>query len=139
MKINKLKRFLASLLVVCMMVGLVPANAIPVKAAGKATNSEGVEAAIVFSDLHTSESDYKESTIKGIFGALKNTGLSFSSVTSGGDAFSVNADSTKYTGKTKEITDDIRTALGKSDIPVSYVWSDHDRYAVQEDGSTLFD
>ena len=147
MKLNKFKRFLASALVVAMLGGLVPAAsaeaAFDAAKKGKSTenieSSEVVDAAIVFTDLHTSSSDYKENTIKSIFGALKNTGLPFSSVTSGGDAFSVNADNTKYTGKTKEITDDIRTALGKSDISVNYVWSDHDRYAVKEDGSTPLD
>lgn len=147
MKLNKFKRFLASALVVAMLGGLVPAAsaeaAFDAAKKGKSTenieSSEVVDAAIVFTDLHTSSRDYKENTIKRIFGALKNTGLPFSSVTSGGDAFSVNADNMKYTGKTKDITDDIRTALGKSDISVNYVWSDHDRYAVQEDGSTLLD
>lgn len=147
MKLNKFKRFLASALVVAMLGGLVPAAsaeaAFDAAKKGKSTenieSSEVVDAAIVFTDLHTSSRDYKENTIKKIFGALKNTGLPFSSVTSGGDAFSVNADNMKYTGKTKDITDDIRTALGKSDISVNYVWSDHDRYAVQEDGSTLLD
>ena len=95
------------------------------------------DAAIFFSDLHTSQSDYKESTVKSIMTALKNTGLTFSSVTSCGDAFSVNYSYSEYTGYTSTITGYIQNVLGE--VPVNYVWSDHDRYAVQEDGSTLLD
>ena len=95
-----------------------------------------VDAAIFFSDLHTSQSDYKESTVKGIMNALQNSGLNFSSVTSCGDAFSVNSGS-GYTGYTGTITGYIRSVF--ADIPVNYVWSDHDRCAVQEDGTTLLD
>ena len=86
-----------------------------------------VDAAIFFADLHTNESNYKESTVKGVMNALKNTGLPFSSVTSAGDAFSVNADNTKYTGDPTKITGYIQSVF--SGIPVNYVWSDHDRYA----------
>ena len=156
---KKFKQLLALVMAVTMLAGMVPANVMPVEAKpGKPANAEQtqdetlavenetragseepLDAAIIFTDLHTSKSDYKETTIKNIFGKLKDTGLPFSSVTSGGDAFSVNADNTKYTGKTKNISEDIRTALENTDIPVNYVWSDHDRYAVKEDGRTLLD
>lgn len=155
---KKFKRLLALVMAVTMLAGMVPANVMPVEAKpGEPANaeqtqdetlavenetragSEVVDAAIIFTDLHTSSNDYKENTIKAIFSKLQSTGLPFSSVTSGGDAFSVNADNTKYTGKTKDISEDIRTALGKADIPVNYVWSDHDRYAVKEDERTLLD
>ena len=86
-----------------------------------------VDAAIFFSDLHTNRSDYKENTVKGAMNALKNTGLPFSSVTSCGDAFSVNEDSGKYTGDPSKITGYIQSVF--VGIPVYYVWSDHDRYA----------
>ena len=88
---------------------------------------EHVDAAIFFSDLHTNKSDYKETTVKGIMNGLKSSNLNFSSVTSCGDAFSVNEDSGKYTGDPSKITGYIRSVF--ADIPVSYVWSDHDRYA----------
>lgn len=118
------KRFLVMLLVLSMVTGLVPVSAFAVGSdAGQV-----VDAAIIFSDLHTSKTDYKESTVKGIFGALKNTGLPFSSVTSAGDAFSVNEYNT-YTGDPTKITGCIRTAMGDDDLPVNYVWSDHDRCA----------
>ena len=95
-----------------------------------------VDAAIFFSDLHTSQSNYKESTVKGIMTGLQGSGLNFSSVTSCGDAFSVNSGS-GYTGYTGTITGYIRSVF--AGIPVNYVWSDHDRCAVQEDGTTLLD
>ena len=134
------KRFLVMLLVLSMVTGLVPVSAF---AAGSdaeqslsvsgSASGQVVDAAIIFSDLHTSKNDYKESTVKGIFGALKKTGLPFSSVTSAGDAFSVNADNDgqngKYTGDPTKITGYIQSALEDSSIPVNYVWSDHDRYA----------
>ncbi len=87
-----------------------------------------IDSLIVFSDLHTSENDYKYTTIDGIMSALKNTGLPFSSVHSAGDSFSSNE--TAYTGYPETITGYIREYLGDDDIPVNYLWSDHDRGAV---------
>ena len=117
------RRMLAMLLVLAMILSVLPLNVFA------ASGSGAVDAAIIFSDLHTNKNDYKESTVKGIMGALKNTGLSFSSVVSAGDAFSVNEDSGRYTGYPSTITGYIRDALGNSGVPVYYVWSDHDRYA----------
>lgn len=133
-------------MIMCLVIGMVPASAFTVFAASE----EPIDAAIIFTDLHTNKSDYKETEIKGIFGALKDTGLPFSSVTSGGDAFSVNEDNSgsngPYNGYTEIISTSIRSALGNSTIPVNYVWSDHDRYACQEnstdttsDDTTLLD
>lgn len=156
MKFKNFKRILAFLLVLCMMVGLVPMSAMPVNAEETSTvanatgSSEVVDAAIIFTDLHTNKSNYKDSTIQEIFGALRATNLPFSSVTSGGDAFSVNEDSSSsngpYAGYTQTISTYIRNALGNTSIPVNYVWSDHDRYAYQEnstdttsDDTTLLD
>ena len=128
-----MKRLLALLLCVVMVVGLIPASVMGVFAA-ETTNTGAVEdAAIVFSDLHTSSSDYKESHIKKVMTALKNSGKPFSSVISAGDAFSVNS-GTGYTGYTSKITGAIQSVLGN--IPVEYVWSDHDRCAVLEDDTT---
>ena len=128
------KRFLCLLIVLSML---------PVAAphAHAAAANGIVDAAVIFSDLHTNKSDYKESTVKGVMSAVKNAGLNISSVTSAGDAFSVNEDSSSsngpYTGKTGTITGYIQNVFGN--VPVNYVWSDHDRYAVQADGSTLLD
>ena len=85
-------RFLSMLLALVMVIGLLPASAVA------AETDTVVDAAVIFSDLHTSSSDYKESTVKGIMNAFINAGLPVSSVTSGGDAFSVNESSTVYTG-----------------------------------------
>ena len=126
------KRILSAMLVFMMVFSLVPMNVL-------AASDTPIDAAVIFTDLHTSKSNYKQSNVNSLFGALKNSGLPISSVTSGGDAFSVNEDSGKYTGYTGTITGYIHNALGDSSIPVNYVWSDHDRYAVQEDGVTLLD
>lgn len=87
-----------------------------------------VDAALFFSDLHTSKSDYKETEIKSVFGkAATDAAVPFSAVVSVGDAFSSNEYS--YTGYTSYITEDIRTALQDNTVPVYYAWSDHDRGA----------
>ena len=123
---NLTTRFLSMLLVLVMVFGMVPFQAFA------ADNAQAVDATIIFTDLHTSSSDYKESTVKGIMTAFKNSGLPFSSVTSGGDSFSSNESS--YTGYTDTLTGYIRSALG-TNVPVSYLWSDHDRGAVDNSSS----
>lgn len=130
---QRFNKVVALLLCVVMLIGFVPVIALAAdSAAGKV-----VDAAIIFSDLHTSKSDYKESTLKGILNGIRNAGVNPSSVTSAGDAFSVNEDSTKYTGYTSTLTGYIQSVF--AGVPVNYVWSDHDRYAVEADGSTLLD
>ena len=81
---NLTSRILSMVLVLVMVFGMVPFQTF---AAG---NAKAVDTAIIFTDLHTSNGDYKESTVKGIMTAFKNAGLPISSVTSGGDAFSSN-------------------------------------------------
>ena len=131
------KRILSLLLSLVLLVGLIPMGAF---AAETEKASTVVDAAIIFSDLHTGKYDYKESTLTAIMNAFKKTGLPFSSVTSAGDAFSVNKekDNTEanrpYTGLTGTLNGYIRSVF--PNISVSYVWSDHDRYAVLDDGST---
>lgn len=128
------KRVLSALLVFVLVFSLIPMDA-------HAAAADVVDAAIIFSDLHTSKSNYKQSELTSVMTAIKNTGLPVSSVTSAGDAFSVNEDSSSsngpYTGKTSTLTGYIQSVLGN--VPVNYVWSDHDRYAVKADGSTLPD
>lgn len=101
--------------------------------AGENTNKEVVDAAIVFADLHTNQDDYKDTHIQSVMKGLKSTELPFSSVISGGDAFSVCEDNhdrfPKDFGITENITNSIHAGLENNNIPVEYVWSDHDRYA----------
>ena len=154
MESKMFKKILASALAVTMLTGIVPANVMQVEAKkdkievlaeDESSNSEVVDAAVIFSDLHTSKTKYKQSEVNALFSELKDTNLKFTSVTSAGDAFSVNEDNASksenrpYTGLTKTINDSIRVALGDAEIPINYVWSDHDRYAVKEDGKTLLD
>lgn len=127
---QRFNKVVALLLCVVMLIGFVPVSALAADGAGTV-----VDAAIIFSDLHTSKSDYKESTLKGILNGIRNAGVNPSSVTSAGDAFSVNEDYGKYTGYTSTLTGYIRDVF--PGVPVNYVWSDHDRYALQEDDSTL--
>ena len=84
---HQCNRLISLFLVFVMVIGMMPVHA-------HAASDSAVDAAVIFSDLHTSSSDYKESTVKGIMTAFKNAGLPVSSVTSGGDAFSVDAAST---------------------------------------------
>ncbi len=90
------------------------------------TNTENVlDAAIFFSDLHTTKGNYKTEEIGAVFGQMQETGLKFSSVTSVGDAFSSGYPA--YADSTSNVTNVIQGVLG--DVPVYYVWSDHDRGA----------
>ncbi len=135
---NTFKRFLSLMMALMIVAALMPVGAISVKADDN-TNTI-VDAAVIFSDLHTSNDDYKQSELQGVLNAIKNAGLPVSSVTSAGDAFSVNEDDDEehgpYTGLTSTLTGYIQSIFS---VPVSYVWSDHDRYAVQEDDTTLLD
>ena len=130
-RFNQINRILSLVLAIVMIFGMLPVFA------QAAENSQVIDAAVIFTDLHTSKSDYKESAVKNVFTAVKNTGLPISSVTSGGDAFSVNESSGQYTGDPTKITGYIRSALGW-DVPVNYVWSDHDRYATGIDKDSGF-
>lgn len=153
---KKMKKLLAYLLCFSMLAGIMP---VPAQAAETDVStvadsgSKVVDAAIIFSDLHTDKSNYKNGTndiIQKTFRQLKTVasdlGVKYSSITSGGDAFSVNEENASsssnrpYTGLTATINTAIRTALGDtidSSTPINYVWSDHDRCAVLEDGETL--
>ena len=140
---HRCKRFLCALLALLMLVGFLPAHAITVHAA----NETPIDAAVIFTDLHSmnggdssnGSNGYKESKVKGIMTALKNSGLPISSVTSGGDAFSLNKDekipANNAVGYTSTITGYIQSVLGS--VSVNYVWSDHDRNARDEKGNLL--
>jgi hypothetical protein len=135
-----MKKLIALLLCLAMFISVLPLSVFAAEGTANGNFAGGMkDTAVIFTDLHTSSSNYKQSNVTNLMGALKNAGLPVSSVTSGGDAFSVNSDSGKYTGYTSTLTGYIRDALGDSDMPVNYVWSDHDRYAMQQDGSTLLD
>ena len=135
MKVN-FRKILSAVLVLVMILSMLPAGIFRAEAA-----SAVVDVAVMFSDLHTNKSNYKESNLKGVLNAFKNAGLTPTSVTSCGDAFSVNEDSSgsngPYTGYTATLNGYIHDVFAGVDI--NYVWSDHDRYAVQEDGTTLLD
>ena len=136
------KRMMAMLLALVIVVGLLPVSVLAAEGTATGEFSGGKvinDTAVIFSDLHTSSSNYKESTVKNIMGAL--AGLPVSSVTSAGDAFSVNEDNSSsngpYTGKTSVLNGYINDVF--SGIDINYTWSDHDRYALQEDDKTLLD
>ena len=80
-----IKKFFSVVLVLIMLIGMVPTTVF-------AASENVVDTAVIFSDLHTKKSDYKESTLKNVMSVLKNSGMHISSVTSAGDAFSVNED-----------------------------------------------
>ncbi len=118
---KEMKRILSLVLCFVMLVGMMPAIALSADAAG-----EVVDAALFFSDLHTTASSYKEQEIEAVMEGVKTSGLDFSTVTSVGDAFSSNT--TVNEGRTTAaITEAIRTGLGDAEVPVYYTWSDHDR------------
>ena len=118
---KEMKRILSLVLCFVMLVGMMPAIALSADAAG-----EVVDAALFFSDLHTTASSYKEQEIEAVMEGVKTSGLDFSTVTSVGDAFSSN-DTVNEGRTTAAITEAIRTGLGDAEVPVYYTWSDHDR------------
>ena len=157
---KKFKQLLALVMAVTMLSGIVPANTMPVEAmswkptqeeqmqeqvqtlelntgveTSSDTESEVVEAAVFFSDLHSSASDSKTNTTKTIMGSVAKSGNSISSVTSVGDVFSSN--NSNNFGSLSTITNNILTGLGDSSIPVFYAWSDHDRNTSIEDYTGL--
>ena len=118
---DNMKRFVSMLLCVVMLLGFLPVTAF----AADATETP-VDAALFFSDLHTTKDSYKENEIKEVMAGVTKSGLDFSSVTSVGDAFSSN--NTVNEGRTTTaITQAIRTGLNDATVPVFYAWSDHDR------------
>lgn len=133
---QRFKKVVSLLLCLNMLVSMLPMSVLAVDT----TEKTAVDSTVIFSDLHamfdgdSSDGDtgYKKTKITNMMTALKNNnaGLKFSSVHSAGDAFSSNERA--YTGYTDTITGYIQSVLG--DIPVGYVWSDHDRAAL--DNST---
>ena len=118
---DNMKRFVSMLLCVVMLLGFLPVSAF----AADATETP-VDAALFFSDLHTTKDSYKEDEIKEVMAGVTKSGLDFSSVTSVGDAFSSN----NYVNEgrsTTAITQAIRDGLNDATVPVFYAWSDHDR------------
>ena len=115
-----------------------------------------IDAAVIFSDLHTRSNDgisdytgdvskhrYTEAgaLLTGIMGGIKQLGLPVSTVSSAGDAFAVDNDGDysggkgKFIGYTSVLNGYIRSALEDNDLPIYYVWTDHDRYAKAEDNT----
>lgn len=114
-----MKKFLALLLCVALLISFVPQGVF-----ASEINSVS-DAAVFFSDLHSSKSDSKTSTTQNIMKSVASSGLNITSVTSVGDVFSSN--STNNFGSLDTITSDIKTGIGNQDVSVFYAWSDHDR------------
>ncbi|MBE5878702.1 MAG: hypothetical protein E7288_01845 [Lachnospiraceae bacterium] len=108
---------------------------------------EHVDSFIVLADLHTDKNtSFDENSdahqLKVLKGALRaaeqGSGHVLSNVISAGDAFTVCYDQNdqphldKHIGSTVAVTEAIQSAFvneENKDVPVKYVWSDHDRYA----------
>lgn len=108
---------------------------------------EHVDSFIVLADLHTDKNtSFDENSdahqLKVLKGALRaaeqGSGHALSNVISAGDAFTVCYDQNdqphldKHIGSTVAVTEAIQSAFvneENKDVPVKYVWSDHDRYA----------
>ena len=119
-KFETTRKILALLLSLTLITGMIPATAL---SAFAAETNEVVDYAIVMSDLHTTQSNNKASTLKGVLNAMKNDGINATTVNSSGDMFSVNE--TNYNCNTSAITSAIKEVYGSADI--NYVWTDHDR------------
>ncbi|MBR6666727.1 MAG: hypothetical protein IKL22_13545 [Lachnospiraceae bacterium] len=134
---KRMKRLIPSLL---LTLALLLTMSTPVHA-GEGAKTDVIDAAVVFADFHVNQPPanaseqqlneaYKTDFLRSVMTGIKNSGLPISTVTSSGDAFSVcedSGDKPKYFCETAPITDTIQSVFGN--IPVNYVWSDHDRYS----------
>ena len=131
MRKNKTRtRLLSWLLTLSMLLSLLPGG---VFAAGE-SDGAFVDAAVFFSDLHSTSSDSKTTMTTKVMGSIANglsaahPGKKVSAVFSVGDVFSSNE--YQNSGSLSTITNNIVTGLGTvapSADDVYYTWSDHDR------------
>ena len=130
---DNMKRFVSFLLCFVMLLGFLPANAF---AAGETTKTP-VDALVVFSDLHIGTTGTKESNkatlLKNVLKQIKTKVGTVSSVNSAGDMFS--SDKSTITSDTDKLNGYIREVF--PNVPVNYVWTDHDRAADISKQSTL--
>ena len=120
---KEMKRVISLVLCFVMLVGLLPNFAIETKAA-----EAPVDALVVMSDLHintnTSQTNTKKQLVINVLSAIKNDIPNVSTVNSAGDMFSSNE--SNMTGNASTVTDWVDDVFN---VPVNYVWSDHDRAA----------
>ena len=120
---KEMKRILSLVLCFVMLVGMLPAFAIAVKA-----EEVPVDALVVMSDLHvgtagTSASN-KKALLQSVLTTIQAEGIPVSSVNSAGDMYSSNDGTVE--GNAAQITDWVDDVF---DARVNYVWTDHDRNA----------
>lgn len=120
---NVMKRALSLVLCLVMLVGILPNQAFFASAA-----ETPVDALVVMSDLHIntnqSQTNSKKQLVVNVLNAIKNDIPNVSTVNSAGDMFSSNE--SNMTGNASTVTDWVDDVF---DVPVNYVWSDHDRAA----------
>ena len=130
---DNMKRFVSFLLCFVMLLGFLPANAF---AAGETTKTP-VDALVVFSDLHIGTTgtkvNNKATLLKSVLNQIKTKVGTVSSVNSAGDMFS--SDKSTITSDTDKLNGYIREVF--PNVPVNYVWTDHDRAADISKQSTL--
>ena len=120
---ERVKRVVSLVLCLVMLVGLLPTIAIETKAA-----ETPVDALVVMSDLHintnASQTNTKKQLVINVLNAIKKDIPNVSTVNSAGDMYSSNE--SKMTGNASTVTDWVDDVFN---VPVNYVWSDHDRAA----------
>ena len=120
---DNMKRFVSMLLCFVMLLGFLPAGAAVADAA-----ETPLDAAVIFSDLHigtnSSQNSSKQTLVENVLTAIKNDYPNVSTVNSAGDMFSSNEST--ISGDASTVTGWVQSVF---DVPVNYVWSDHDRAA----------
>ena len=117
---KEMKRILSLVLCFVMLVGMMPAFALAVKA-----EEVPVDALVVMSDLHIgTNSTNKQQLVQNILNRVKEDNLPVSSVASAGDMYSSNEGTMQ--GNASTVTGWVQSVF---DVPVNYVWTDHDRAA----------
>ena len=129
-----MKRALAMLLCVVMVVGLLPAAILAASTVTGAFNTTSTveDAFVVFSDLHigtagknaNADATAKLNLLKSVMTQIKASGAPVSSVISAGDMYSSNENT--MSGNASAVTGAVQNVFDTG-VPVKYVWSDHDR------------
>lgn len=124
---KEMKRIISMVLCLVMVLSLLPVGAVRVHAATIETGAV-VDAMVVMSDVHintnSNQTKTKKQLVQNVMNAIKADFPNVSTVNSAGDMFSSNEGT--MSGNASTVTDWVDDVFN---VPVHYVWSDHDRAA----------
>jgi len=125
---REMKRIISMVLCLVMVLSLLPTGAVRAHAAETIETGNVVDAMVVMSDVHintnSSQTKTKKQLVQDVMNAIKADFPNVSTVNSAGDMFSSNEGT--MSGNASTVTDWVDDVFN---VPVHYVWSDHDRGA----------